>query len=227
LSDESGNAVNRYAGSAFAVSSDGLFITASHVLEDIEDSLDTKNRRIGLARDTFPFEVNKEVIVGANVIKKFDVEESDITVLSADVDELPSYEFLKVRTGGDSESMAQPVAAFGYPINEFEEDESWNISQRTVGGIVSNITTREGYPTYEIDTLFHPGLSGGPVISLRRGDVIGVVHARGSYLDEFNSKPFPTPSHLSEAKSTIGDRSVKDSVGSELERYGVCSRHEP
>jgi len=224
VSEDDGEPVDGYEGSAFAVSSDGLLLTATHVLESIENKAANGNRRIALARDTSPFELNEHVVIGVDIVEKFNINGCDISVISADIDTLPSYEYLKVRTGGMAESMGQPVAAFGYPINESVEE--WNVSQRTLSGVISNINMFGNSPTYEVDTLFHPGLSGGPVISLRQGDVIGVVHARGSYLDEFQSEPFPAPSHLSEAKLIPSDESGNVNVGQKLENHGICYRHE-
>ena len=224
VSDTEGNPINKYEGTAFAVSEDGLFLTATHVLNEIKNKIDESNRHLALVRDISPFGMNTQVILGANIIKEYDTKSSDISVLKAGIDEVDSYSHLDLRTKGEVESMGQPTAAFGYPnaINDFSD--GWNINQATVSGIVSSIHTFEDWPAYQVDTLFHPGLSGGPLISLREGDVIGVVHGREKYEDSdgYSNKLFPA--QISQAK--VITRTQHGDIGTELEDMGVSYRHE-
>ena len=227
--DSDGNPVTKGSGfvngSAFAVSPDGLFLTASHVLSKIRTTLADKDYQLGLARDV-RFGNDERVLVGANVVQEYKKDLQDIAVLSCDVSPLDSFEHLVVRTQGPVESMGQPVATFGYPINA-KGEEGWNILQRTFSGVVSSVSTFNSFPTYEVDALFNPGLSGGPLLSLRKGDVIGIVHGTKWHTQSFNGQGVPYPAHISKAKIVTELDAFDTSIGRELEEFGVDSRHEP
>ena len=216
---DNGEMIGEYGGSGFAVSSDGLLITATHVIDGLKNRLDRPDCHMALTRDTSPFKPQKEIYTDIDIVAKFDVERSDISVLSVNTDDISSYDYLNIRQTVPFESMGQPVAAFGYPTND--SSEGWNIAQKTTAGVIADIDTHGSFPAYEVDTLFHPGFSGGPLVSLRNGDVIGVVHSRGRYLDEFNSRKFPAPSHLSQANAISDEPSRNITIGSKLVELGV------
>lgn len=225
LCDDDFEPVGEYEGSAFAVSSDGLFMTATHVINELIDEIENPNRHIGIARDISPFGTNEQVLKGLNVVKSFSEDTYDISILSGDIEGLDSYEYLTVRTTGNVEAMGQPVAAFGYPkaINkmyeEWDVNQEWDINQATVSGIVSSINAFDDSPSYQVDTLFHPGFSGGPLISLRMGDVIGVIHKREKYEEYDGFADRLVPADISEAKFVTS--SDKWDIGTELEDLGV------
>ena len=227
VSDDAGNPVDGYEGTAFAVSPEGHLLTATHVIKGIEDKIEHPDHHLALTRDLSPYrDGGGETIGGIELVEVFDFP-IDITVLQMDVDtdEIDSYEYLTLRTGGHVESMGQPTAAFGYPEAINDTRDGWNINQATISGVISSINTFDGFPAYQIDTLFLPGLSGGPLVSLRKGDVIGVVHKREKYgdYDGFGRRQFPA--QISEAK-VVTSTSISD-IGNKLEELEVSYRHEP
>jgi len=207
-------------GTAFAVSGDGLFLTASHVLSEIENSMGDQNYELAVARD--PTGLNSadiDTLVGGSVVQDFG-QDADIAVLSFDVDDLTVFDHLQVRTGGGLDRMGQAVTAFGYPVNTFEERE-WQLQRRTFSGVLSGIhNPSDEYGRYETDMLFNPGLSGGPLISLAHADVIGVVHGTNWRSQPLGETVVDYPVHISEAMM-VTDQANNLTRGPDLESLGI------
>lgn len=219
-------------GSAFAVSPEGLFLTATHVIEDIREAFEDEEFRLCIVRDPTHFGHGGPHIVNVNVEKEYSKGIQDVTVLStdADVSEIDTFEHLEVRTQPPLSAMGQPVAAFGYPLNDVDSDDGWDLLVRTFSGVVSQLVVDFGpHPYYEVDAIFNPGLSGGPLISLSQGDVIGVVKAFDWHVQEVDlphrSVQVPYPTNISQA-SVITDcdhPDVTTDIGQELENLGIDS----
>lgn len=218
-------------GTAFAASADGLFITATHVLNDIEEAANGRSYNLCLIRDRTTFGHPVARITDVNIVKEFDRELQDISVISGEVSNVESYDHLEVRTNGRLDSMGQPVSTFGYPVNELVEGR-WMIEMRTSQGVVSRVVADsrlEMHPYYEVDRIFNPGLSGGPLISLLEGDVIGVVSEFDWWVETINwdgeDVDVPYPTHLSKAMIVTEQEQARTDtlVGDELESLGVAA----
>lgn len=204
-------------GSAFAVSSDGLFMTASHVLDCIRKTFGNIDFKFGLHCVPGYFRPQTKFIVD-RIVKEWPKDEQDVALLKCNVQK--PIKFLKVRTGGLIESPGQPAAAFGYPRNIMENREI-TIIQRTTWGVISAIPKYEGFSSYEVDTVFNQGISGGPLVSIRQKDVIGVVHGT----EFFETRGFFHAGHLSIARIPTHMDNDENSIGKELEKLGVPKNH--
>jgi len=147
-------------GSAFCVARN-LFVTCAHVVESYNKAL--------IPEDTSNFGSNSILrlvqgdryytakIIGFNL-------EQDLAILESNV---PSDPF---NINGDV-ILGEDVIIIGSP-HGYEN----NVSTGTVGGLDRKIYQYEGAPDYMfIDASVFPGNSGGPVIRVRDGDVVGMI----------------------------------------------------
>jgi len=225
ISDEDGYPIeSTNIGTAFSVSPDGLFLTAKHVTDKFSKYGEDDDKYLSLTQDT-PNSNNEHImVVGLDIQETIDENGEDVAILSYS-NEVPakigSFDHLSVKTKGDYSPMGKPVVAFGYPINKSNNDGIWEIIQRSTPGNIMSIKSHREHPVYEINALFHPGLSGGPLISLSDGSVIGVVHSREKYMDSHGFGNSQFPAHISRAKTLI-DSDISD-IGTRLETIGVIS----
>jgi S1-C subfamily serine protease len=79
---------------------------------------------------------------------------------------------------GDMPKVGHQVGAFGHP---------WNLAFTGTRGIISGITTRGGIEMLQTDAPINGGNSGGPLLSLRTGKIVGINTAqiRGSQNTNF------------------------------------------
>ena len=206
------------AGTAFAVSPDGLFLTATHVIEEIEKHAQNKGHDIFLAaRPSFGKEARNFFVT--KIVKKWPSNIQDVTLLRAKVDK--DIPFIPVRTYGPIEAPGRPVATFGYPLQLIKQksDTAFEIQavHRTFHGVICAIVGGgdESLANYEVDAIFNPGNSGGPLISTIQGDVIGVVHGQVQLSGQ------PTSISIAKVLTEIPDQ--KFNLGTELEMLGVRS----
>ncbi len=80
---------------------------------------------------------------------------SDLTSAKLECDEIPS--------------MGLEVGAFGHP---------WSLSYTGTRGIISGITSKLGGEMLQTDAAINGGNSGGPLISLKSGKIVGINTAR-------------------------------------------------
>jgi S1-C subfamily serine protease len=141
------------SGSGFAITADGKFITSYHVVEgaiSIRVRLDNRPERW----------VNAEFFDGD--------EEADIAVLNLQGADFP---YALLAPYGDKLERGENVALLGYPLGENLAD-----TVTYTGGVISNFKQRStGVSLLQIDANAYHGSSGGPLVRLRDGRVIGIL----------------------------------------------------
>lgn len=80
----------------------------------------------------------------------------------------PQAQEVKLGCGGDNPPMGHPVGAFGHP---------WGLLFTGTRGIVSGVTAAFGSEWLQTDAPVNGGNSGGPLISLVSGKVVGINSA--------------------------------------------------
>lgn len=184
-------------GTGFFISANGYFITANHVVEnlnigDLTEALERPNPDLEGSGPMFIHVKNSKVI---NKWPKF-----DLALLKADFEENKESFFFKERDGFpyleiDYSNLEEgtPVYAFGYPlsgsnIKEINVQDKGSffigtntISTRVTSAIISSTTEYFGpawYPSlpkfYVVDKALNYGNSGGPIILSENGKVISV-----------------------------------------------------
>ena len=142
-----------YGGSGFVVRSDGLMVTARHVVDDA----DTVTAEMQLQNGEFLEFTGK--VLGKGIL-------TDLAVV-----QLSSNRTFNTLSLGDSEEVAygDEVTTWGYPISHLLGSEP----TLTRGIVSSPQRIREDTDHVQIDADVNPGNSGGPLID-RYGQVIGL-----------------------------------------------------
>ena len=149
----------RETGSAFGVAP-GLFVTCAHVIEPY-NKLALKN--VSDFGKTAILSLSQNGISRRAYLADYDLEK-DLALLTSDIESTP-FEL------GAEISVGDEVMAVGSP-HGYEN----NISEGIVGSVDRTIYRYEGAPDYFfIDASIFPGNSGGPVVSIYTGKVLGVV----------------------------------------------------
>lgn len=154
-------------GTAFAISADGHFLTARHVLRD--KKLDYRNGSAQIALTGIGgTRSEREKSFEAKVVEEF--EKADLAVLKA---ERNRSEFIPLAS-----PLPVPgawIATIGYPAPELRQSEKQvYVEQRFASAMISGGFSRDGYRYLEIDKNLTHGHSGGPVISMK-GYCVGVA----------------------------------------------------
>ena len=145
-------------GSAFCIAPN-YFITCAHVLKNYNKN-ELKNRLN--FRDTYVSLIKQGNSYRANVVKVD--SKLDIALLKCDIDVEPFNIDTKISVGED-------IIAIGSP-HGYEN----NVSTGTIGSLDRKLYTYDGAPDYMfIDLSIFPGNSGGPVIKVDNGSVVGMV----------------------------------------------------
>ena len=152
-------------GSGFLISPDGYIITNRHVVGDSRDVSVVLYDQRGLMDKTDPFlpadpknTVNK--VRFAKVLKTNKTR--DLALLKMEGENLP---YLELETNRSAYASGGEVAAVGAP-----EGMEWSVSR----GIVSAVRDFNGIDVIQTDAAINHGNSGGPLISLQTGRVLGV-----------------------------------------------------
>ena len=152
-------------GSGFLISPDGYIITNRHVVGDSRDVSVVLYDQRGLMDKTDPFlpadpqkTVNK--VRFAKVLKTNKTR--DLALLKMEGENLP---YLELETNRAAYASGEEVAAVGAP-----EGMEWSVSR----GIISAVRDFNGIDVIQTDAAINHGNSGGPLISLRTGRVLGV-----------------------------------------------------
>jgi S1-C subfamily serine protease len=140
------------SGSAFVVGSNGLLVTALHVVEDA-----SKISVVLPGGQPQPAEV-----------MEFD-SDNDLALLRIDQSGLSAL------VAGDSDAVqsGEEVIVIGYPV----ADKLGTYDVTVTKGIISAIRPQLGshtLPPIQVDAAMNPGVSGGPVLNLS-GEVIGIA----------------------------------------------------
>lgn len=171
--DKFGNNVS--TGSGFFVSSDGLIVTAHHVIEDAYEL------KVRMPDNTI---YNVYSVVG------FDIDR-DIAMIR--LREAVTFSYLELETSGITPGEA--AYSFGSPLGFLDSTFSSGIVSSNLRKEIFNEDTGEGYYFVQFTAPVSHGNSGGPLIN-SYGRVIGVVTScytggedlnRATFIDELNN----------------------------------------
>jgi S1-C subfamily serine protease len=137
-------------GSGFFVDDNGLILTNHHVIGDSTD--------ISVICD--------ETEYPAQVLASD--EWADLALLQIENMESP---YLEVAEERDAAAVGEEVVVVGSPL---KSELDYSVSR----GIVSSYRMMGGYSFLQTDAAINEGSSGGPVVNLRTGEVVGVVAMR-------------------------------------------------
>ena len=146
-------------GTAFAVSDEGHFLTAFHVIEDERERIE-KGRRVLALKGMHGYGVPHEAAFKVELVEVF--RNSDIALLKSS----------QSRNGyiPTAAALAKPgawVATIGYPIPYFSDDLGKQmVDKRIVSAMISAALDEKGVRFVELDKHLSHGHSGGPIISL-------------------------------------------------------------
>jgi S1-C subfamily serine protease len=147
-------------GSAFCVGK-GVFLTCAHVIEKYDKNNIQSVNRFGKTRVIRIS--NEDRFYNASIID-YDLE-LDIAILEADVEDVEPFEI------SNSFEVGQDIVSIGSP-HGFEN----NVSQGIIGSVGKKVYRYKNAPYYMfIDADIHPGNSGGPIVDLGSGKVVGLV----------------------------------------------------
>ena len=100
----------------------------------------------------------------------------DLAIIAIDPSFIPPASVMPELDCGDLPRVGHPVGAFGHP---------WGLSFTGTRGIISGITSRFLQENLQTDAPINQGNSGGPLISLQHGKIVGINSAT---LDEKNAQ---------------------------------------
>ena len=137
-------------GTGFVVSDSGLIITAAHVIEGY-DTVTIRPNRSNFTGDA--------QVIYANY-------ETDLAILASP---LNTPNFLNIEESSQIGS-GHEVIAIGYPAAELLENPEPSVSR----GIISRPINEDGISFFEHDARILSGNSGGPLMSITTGNVLGL-----------------------------------------------------
>jgi S1-C subfamily serine protease len=140
-------------GAGFVVDNDrGWILTNAHVVA-------RSPSRVMVAVDGHPFHEAEKVYVDpyldVGIIKVMEKHASKLKSAQLECDEIPP--------------MGLAVGAFGHP---------WGLTYTGTRGIISGVTSKLGAEMLQTDAAINGGNSGGPLISLESGKIVGINTAR-------------------------------------------------
>ncbi|MCW3488691.1 AAA family ATPase [Dethiobacter alkaliphilus] len=141
------------SGSGFVITPDGKFVTSYHVIE--------KAQSIRIRFENRPGEWFKAGFVDGD-------READIALLKVLGNNLP---YILLAHYGDKVELGENVGLLGYPLGD-------GLGSRVTytAGVISSFRQREGGASlYQIDANAYHGSSGGPLVRLQDGRIIGVL----------------------------------------------------
>ena len=143
-------ALEKSHGSGFFVDDNGLILTNHHVIGN--------STEISVICDATEYP--------AQVLASD--EWADLALLQIENMESP---YLKVAEERDAAAVGEEVVVVGSPL---KSELDYSVSR----GIVSSYRVMGGYSFLQTDAAINEGSSGGPVVNLRTGEVVGVVAMR-------------------------------------------------
>ena len=174
-------------GSGFIISSDGLIITNSHVVEDADEVLVKLTDRREF----------KAKVIGSD-------KRSDVAVIKIEAKGLPA-----VRIGNpDRLRVGEWVAAIGQPLG-FESTLTTGVVSAKSRASRGQDTTGDLVPFIQHDAAVNPGNSGGPLFNTR-GEVVAINSMIATVSGGFQGISFAVPIDL--AMDVVGQLQAGGSV---------------
>ncbi len=153
-------------GTGFFIDDQGTLLTNKHLVMDIQQL------RISYQGKKYP--------VSVIAMDKW----YDLALLKADLKDTP---FLQLVPGDTPIAIGDDVIAIGTPVaKKFEQTVS--------KGIISSFRNMGGYPLIQTDAAINKGNSGGPLIHLEKGRVVGVI----AMMAQGHGIGFAIPTHMVE-----------------------------
>lgn len=174
-------------GSGFIISSDGLIVTNSHVVEDADEVVVklTDNREF------------KAKVIGSD-------KRSDVAVIKINAKDLPA-----VKIGNpDRLRVGEWVAAIGQPLG-FESTLTSGIVSAKARASRGGDSTGDLVPFIQHDAAVNPGNSGGPLFNMR-GEVVAINSMIATVSGGFQGISFAVPIDL--AMDVVGQLQAGGSV---------------
>jgi serine protease Do len=163
-----------FLGTAFLIHEEGYLLTAAHLLENNKDNLMVVK----------PLEPDGFTQVSFDTVSAIEVE-------AIEIDSVHNAALLKFRTkfnietpdhlAGSAEStiIGTSLLCFGFP---FGHQDLHNLTaQGTM--LSSKILSKDGTNLLLFDSVVHEGMSGGPIVNLDDGRVIGIIIGRFSPIE--------------------------------------------
>jgi len=149
------------SGSGFVITEDGLIVTASHMIEGMENMYK-------------PW-IEVRFSNGASYLAKWarGAPEHDVAVIKIDANNLP---ILKFETRPLVEGS--PILAMGS-----NHVSSWAVTDGIISKLEAQYNLKIGHGWLQMTTTINRGYSGGPVVNAR-GKVVGIIVAGYIYLNE-------------------------------------------
>ena len=175
-------------GSGFFVTDDGLFVTNAHVIE-------THSRLVVY--------INNDMISASPEVVAVDAD-ADLAVLRVHVTGAPTLPL-----AGDNPEEGSEVITVGYPritdILQMGFTLHPTVGAGTVSGMAQGRSRTTGHPAPFVQTsgILNFGNSGGPLIDMNSGHVVGMVVTTVPYLERAKDK----------SGAPIGSVSMKSGIG--------------
>jgi S1-C subfamily serine protease len=156
-----------YAGTAFAITKDGMMLTNRHNVQDW-DTKKTANKLVVKFRDTKDY-------LPAHVVKISDSLDVDLALIQLDDKSasVPTVNGIQARDEGAQEGAT--VATIGFPLG-YETAQEGNgedfIAKTTLGG--GTVSKRTSF-ILQLDAFAAHGSSGSPILNAK-GNVVGVLY---------------------------------------------------
>lgn len=146
-------------GSGFMLSKDGYAATNAHVVGDCNDLL------VRFAAPLAPQGFIKAKVIARDTIH-------DLAIIKLDANE---YYHCNIDDSGLEPEIGSEVALFGFPLGSRVNDDVNNVNISFTRGYVSSNQTKEGKRTTFLDIQAFHGNSGGPIVDLVSGKIIGML----------------------------------------------------
>ena len=153
------------SGSGFLISPDGYIITNAHVVGKARDVSVVLYDQQKLMDKTNPIHTPSHKSMGNKIYfgKVLKINRArDLALVKIEGENLP---WMELETNRKVYTTGKEVVAIGAPRNI-----EWTVTQ----GVISAVRDKNGVDTIQTDTAINGGNSGGPLIDLKTGKVIGV-----------------------------------------------------
>lgn len=148
------------AGSGFVITEDGYVITCNHVIEDADEifvKISDGDKKVNIYR--------VETVLKNRLL--------DMAIIKL---EPGKYHFISIDIERKYPDVGEPIEIFGYPMGSVICDDVINLNVSLTRGYVSSTQVFMKLRRIFIDGDARHGNSGGPIISMKTGKVIGMLH---------------------------------------------------
>lgn len=148
------------SGSGFVITEDGWCITCSHVVEDCDEIF------VKISNGHDPAKIFRAVSMFCNKLL-------DMAIIRL---EEGHYNFISIDINRKYPEVGEPIEIYGYPMGSVICDDVINLNLSLTRGYVSSNQVFEKLRRVFIDGDARHGNSGGPIVSMETGKVIGMLH---------------------------------------------------